>query len=420
MSTASLLTFLRPGARVFVSTMANEPALLLTQLAADPERASGVTFCGVQFPGIDQADYLKLHPQARQEAHFMTPALRAGMAQGRAELVQTDYLGIARHLLHGPAADVAIAQLTPPDAQGWCSAGLNSDFMPLVWPRAARRVAHLNPLLPRTQGSFKVHISELDEAVQAECPLLHYEQPVSGELEARIGAHVATLVRDGDTLQFGIGSVPLALAQALHGHRQLRLHGGLLSVGLQQLWEAGALDPQARITTGVLLGDRALHELATRLPNFWLTDVRHTHGLASISALPGLGEHTRFVAINSAVEVDLFGQVNAERTAGSLQAGAGGLPAFAQAANSTPGGRLIIALGATAKRGAVSRIVPSLGAAGLCTLPAHAADVVVTEHGVAPLRGLSIEARAQALMGIAAPEHRAVLVAAWDVIRQKL
>jgi acyl-CoA hydrolase len=415
-----LLRFLQPGARVFVSTMANESALLQEALAADPERASGVTFCGVQFPGVDQADYLKLHSQARLEAHFMTPALRTGMAQGRAALLPADYRGIARHLLQGPAPDVAIAQLSLPDAQGWCSAGLCADFMPLVWARARRRVAHLNPRLPRTAGSFRVHLSELDEAVEADSPLLPFEEAGSGELEARIGAQVAALVRDGDTLQFGIGSVPMALPQALQGHRQLRLHGGLLSQALPRLWEAGALDRDARITTGVLLGDPRLHDVIRSLPQLWLTDVRTTHGVSSIAALPGLGDSTRFVAINSAVEVDLFGQINAERAGGLLQAGAGGLPAFAEAANTTPGGRLLICLGATAKRGTVSRIVPALGTASLCTLPAHAADAVITEHGTAQLRGLSLEQRAQALIAIAAPEHRAALAAAWDGIRQSL
>ncbi|HEY2559487.1 MAG TPA: hypothetical protein VGI48_07260, partial [Caldimonas sp.] len=146
-----------PGARVFVPTLANESALLADELAADPDRARGVTFVGVQFPGIDRADYLSVHPQARQTAFFMSPGVRRGLAEGRADLLALDYLGIARHLAGSEPMDVAIAQLTPPDAEGWCSAGLTSDFVPLVWSRARRRVAHLNPRLPRTRGSFRVH-----------------------------------------------------------------------------------------------------------------------------------------------------------------------------------------------------------------------------------------------------------------------
>lgn len=406
-----LIDALAPGTRVFVSTLSTESALLQDELRADPERARGVTFVGVQFPGIDRADYLCVHPQARQTAYFMTSAVRAGLSEGRAELLSLDYPGIARQLLGGPPVDVAIAQLTVPDAQGWCSPGLASDFMPLVWPRAARRVAHLNPRLPRINGSFRVHVSELDIAAEAEAPLLDFAESGCTDVESRIGGHVAKLVRDGDTLQFGIGSVPLALAGALGSHRRLRIHGGMVSGAVRTLWEAGAIDRDARITTGVVLGDGAMRDFAARLEPLWLTDVTRTHDVATISAIP------RFVAINTAVEVDLFGQVNAERAGGVIQAGPGGLPAFAQGALASPGGRLLICLGATARKGGASRIVPALGDQALCTLPRFMADAVVTEHGVAELRGLSLDARANALIGIAAPQHRVDLAQAWERIR---
>jgi acyl-CoA hydrolase len=256
-----------------------------------------------------------------------------------------------------------------------------------VWSRAARRVAHINPRMPRTQGGFRVHISKIDVAVEADAPLLEFTEPPAGDIEQRIGAHAAALVHDGDTLQFGIGSVPLALGRALASHRQLRFHGGLVSSALRTLWEAGALDHKAPVTTGVVLGDAAFHDFATRLPALSVCDVTHTHNLAVLAAIP------RFVAINSAIEVDLFGQVNAER-------------------------RLLIGLAATARKGTVSRIVPVLTDQSLCTLPRHLADAVVTEHGVAELRGLSLDARAEALIAIAAPEHRDTLQAAWSALRR--
>lgn len=411
---ARLSDALQPGARVFVSTLSTESALLRSELQADPERARGVTFVGGQFPGIDRTDHLALHPEARQVAWFMSPAVRAAMAQGRAQLLSLDYLGIARHLREMPPVDVAIAQLGLPDAQGWCSAGLASDFMPLVWPHARCRVAHLNPLMPHTHGSFRVHMSELDSAVEAEAPLLDYAEAPCGDTETRIGAHVAALVRDGDTLQFGIGAVPSALAGALCAHRRLRIHGGMVSAALQKLWEAGALDADATLTTGVVLGDASFRDFAARLDRLWLTDVTHTHDPALIAAIP------RFIAINAAVEVDLFGQVNSERVGGAIQAGAGGLPAFAQGALASPGGRLLICVAAAARKGSVSRIVPALDHNALCTLPRALADAVVTEHGVAELRGLSLDARAQALIGIAAPEHRSALSQAWEAMRSRL
>jgi len=405
---------LHPGARVFAAGLSGESALWLSELRADPRRANGVHFIGVQFPGIDSADYLALHPGARLTAFFMSPAVRAGIGQGRAELLALDYPGIARHLRAMAPVDVAVAQLSLPDADGYCSAGLASDFLPLVWDRALCRVAHLNPRMPRTRGSFRVHVSTLDIAVEADAPLLEFVDATGGALEARIGAQVAALVRDGDTLQFGIGSVPSALAASLAGHRRLKLHSGMVSASLRTLWEAGVLDRDARITTGVALGPAAFHDFIAAQAQLWFTDVAHTHDVAAIAAIP------RFIAINSAVEVDLFGQVNSERAAGAIQAGAGGLPAFAQGALASRGGKSLICLAASARGGSVSRIVAALGERALCTLPRYLADVVVTEHGVAELRGLGLDARATALIGIAAPEHRGALAAQWDAMRPTL
>lgn len=404
---------IQPGQRVFVSTMSTESALLAEELRADPERARNVQFMGVQFPGIDSTDYLGMHSQSRLTAYFMSPAVRLGMQQGRATLQGLDYLGIAHTLQQGPPVDVAIAQLSPPDAQGRCSC-LSSDFMPLVWKRARKRIAHINPLMPRTRGSFSVDMRELDGWVEAERPLLNYQEPAAGDLDLCIAAHAASLVRDGDTLQFGIGTVPLALGQALAQHRRLKVHAGMVTAVVQRLSAAGALDADARITTGVALGDAGFREFVAQHAPLWFTDVGHTHDVATIASIP------RFVAVNAAVEVDLFGQVNSERMAGTLQAGAGGLPAFAQGALRSEGGRLLICLRSTAARGTLSRIVPALDAQGLCTLPGYMADAVITEHGIAELRGLSMEQRAQALIGIADPAHQSALQAAWELQRARL
>lgn len=411
---ARLTDALAPGLKVWVPTLSNESALLADELRSDPQRASGVTFAGVQFPGIDKTDYLAVHPQARLHGWFMSPGLRRGLAEGRAELPSQDYLGIARHLREDEPYDVVIAQLSLPDAQGWCEPGLAADFVPLAWKRARRRIAHLNPRLPRLASTFRVHLSEIDVAVEADAPVNDFAEPATGELEARIGAYVATLVRDGDTLQFGIGGVPMSMALALRDHRRLRFHGGMLSGAFSALWQSGAIDRDADIHTGVILGGPALRELAATLPRLKLHDVGFTHDPARIATLP------RFVAVNGAVEVDLFGQVNAERANGVIQAGAGGLPAFAQGALASPGGRLVIALPAAAKGGTLSRIVPALGAQSLVTLPRQLADAIVTEHGVAELRGLSLPARAMALIAIADPAHRPALAEAWDAIATRL
>jgi acyl-CoA hydrolase len=400
--------------RVFVPGMSGELTLLVSELADDPERARDLHFIGVHFPGIGSADYLAIHPTVRQTAYFMSPSVRQGLMQRRVELLSLDYPGIAQHLEAMPPVDVAYAQVTPPDAEGNCSLGLCSDFVPLMWLRARRRIAHINPALPRTPGSFMVSVSEIDQSLEAQAPPVAYAESAATAVENRIAKHIAELIRDGDTLQFGVGSIPAALGGALMEHRDLRIHSGMISGSTRSLWEAGVLDRDAPLTTGVALGDSELHRFVAECPRTWFTDVRRTHDVRRIASIP------RFMAINSAVEVDLFGQVNSEMAGGTLQAGSGGLPTFARGALLSPGGRSLICLPSIDKRGGASRVVPALGAHGLCSLPRYLADVVVTEYGVAEIRNLPLDARAEALIAVAAPDHRNLLASAWQEIRGRI
>ena len=200
----------------------------------------------------------------------------------------------------------------------------------------------------------------------------------------------------------------------LRSHKKLRFFSGMITSPARTLWESGALDRDVRITSGVLLGDDAFYEFAAGLEQLWLTHAGHTHDVTTIAAIP------RFIGVNGAVEVDLFGQVNSERVDGTIQAGSGGAPVFARGAQGSAGGRFLICLGATAKKGAVSRIVPALGTNALVTVPRYLTDAIVTEHGVAELRGLTLDARAQAIIAVAAPEHRDSLSNAWDEMRKKM
>ena len=399
------------GDRVFVPCIAGESGLLASELRADPERARDVHFIGVQFPGIDTIDYVAAHERARWTSWFMSPALRRGMAQRRAHLRSADYAGIARDLLRDTPVDVAIAQVSLPDSTGWCSAGLSADFVPLAWSRARRRVVHVNSLMPPTRGSFRIRLQDVDAWVDSDQPLLEFKDPAASDLDLRIAMLAAECVKDGDTLQFGIGTIPLALGQALASHKRLKIRAGMVTQTLRLLSDAGALDEDSAVVTGVALGDASFHDFVARHYSLWFTDVRETHAVPRLAAIPSL------VAINSAVEVDLLGQVNAERVGGALLAGAGGLPAFAQGALQSPGGRLLICLRSTASHGTVSRIVASLGSGSVCTLPSHLADTVITEHGIASIRHLDVDARADALIGIADPNHRESLASEWARMR---
>lgn len=408
----SLSSSFQPGQRIYAAGLTGESGLLRSELQRWPERSCGIEFTSVQLPGVDQTDFLALHASARTQAFFMTPSVRAGMTEHRCSLHPLDYLGIGRYLQSQPPFDGVVAQFSAPDAKGWCSPGLTADFTPLVWGRARRKIAHINPKLPRLDSPFRVHISEFDDAVEAPCEPLQVAHVSASALSDCIGRSAASLIHDGDTLQFGIGAVIQGVAHALTGHRDLRVFSGMIGPWLKPLWESSAINPDAYITTGAVFGDTHFYDYVGRLKRVSLHDVRHTHSLAVMAQIP------RFIAINSAVEVDLLGQVNSERSEGKVQAGAGGLPAFAAGAHMSSHGRLLICLPATARQGQVSRIVPALNHLSACTLPRYLADTVVTEFGIAQLRGLSMEARAQALIAIADPCHHAALAEAWQEMRR--
>jgi acyl-CoA hydrolase len=392
---------------VFIPGVSGESLPFHEELCRDPERAAGVTFVGVHFPGINRTDYLSLHPTSRQRAYFMSPAIRAALDDGRVDLMPLDYPGIVRDLEQNVSVDVAIAQVSPPDERGACSLGASHDFLPSVWHRARVRVAHVNPRLPRTRGSFSVRVDECHLAFECESAIPALSTDTVDEESARHAQLVATLVADGDTLQFGVGRLQAAILASLANHRRLSLYSGMVSAAVTPLIDAGAIEGERAIEAGVALGDAPFYERVGRDDTFYFRPVYETHDVRRIATIPD------FCAINSALSVDLFGQVNAECVAGRLIAGAGGLPAFAAAARLAPRGRSIIVLSATADGGRTSRIIAASGAGSLTTLPRHEADIVVTEYGIATLNSRSVHHRARALIGVAAPQFRESLEADW-------
>lgn len=413
LSLAQVLVELRPGMNVFVPGVSGESLALFDALRASPESASGVRFISTGFPGINRSDYLGLHASTRQRAYFMLPGMKPGLADGRAELLPLDYPGIDRDL-QSCDIDLAFFQVSPPDAQGGCSLGVSCDFHPAAWARARRRIAHLNPRMPRTRGSFSIRYADLDAVFESDHELLSYDGGTPTEAMGAHAALVASLVRDGDTLEFGVGKLQAGVLAALTGHRQLRVWSGMVSTPLLQLLDCGAIAGPGSVNVGVALGSRELYERAGRDEAFHFRPVSETHDVRRIAAIKN------FLAINSAVEVDLFGQINADSLNGRLLAGVGGLPAFAAGALLSPGGRSIIVLPSATDDGRHSRVVARLGEPGVVALPRHAADYVVTEQGIASLRGLGVHQRAAALIRVAAPQFRDALAAAWAGIAARL
>lgn len=408
---------LSPGQRVFLQAGGSESAVARDALMAAPETCAGVRFTSVLIPNINGFDYAGLHPQARLETFLLSPALRASFAAGRIDLRPFHYRRIYDYLAEGPAFDLAIVQVAPPDARGRCSLGITADFAPAVLAKAKCIIAHVNPLMPRTHGPH-VAWSRIDVAIEAEQPLPEFPTGAIDPVSRAVGERAAALIEDGDTLQYGVGKVPAAVLGLLRDRRRLGIHSGLVTDELVDLIAAGCVTGQdksrdrRRVVTGCAFGTRRLYD-------FVADDAIRFHPVGYTHDAPVLADQHRLVSINSAIEVDLFGQCNGEMVGGRQISGTGGALDFVQGARRSKGGRSIIALPATTPKGD-SRIAAAFAPGTVVTLPRAETDIVVTEHGQAVIRGLSVDERAEALIAIAAPEHRAALADRWRDIRQRL
>ena len=423
LASSDLAAWLRPGARVYWPGCAGSSPLFEQWLRAAPELAAGVWFCGMWIPGVNRFDPTALHPEARASSFFMSRDWQAGWQRGAIDLLPMHYTQAVRWLATPARFDVLMLHVAPPDEHGLCSLSLAADFTPAVLAAADAGVAvlaHVNPALPRTRGPA-VHISRITAWVEApHTPLTLPLEPADPALAA-VARQVAEQVRDGDTLQLGLGRMQGAVLSALQAHRGLRLHSGMVSDGLLGLIGSGALAALDAslppVCTGVALGSAALYSAVANPALVQFAAVDHTHAQATLAAIP------RLMAVNSAIEIDLLGQANCEVLGGRQVSGVGGLVDFMRGARASSGGRALLAgtanVGGRGPDSTRSRIVALLPA-GPVGVARSDADSVVTEHGCADLRGLGVDARAQALIAVAAPEHRPALQAAWHTLRRTL
>jgi acyl-CoA hydrolase len=409
----ALLDELRPGRAVYIPGATAEPLSLRAALAADPERAAGVRFISCLVPGMNDFDYAALTPTTSATTFLMPPAMRASLQAGRVRLLPLPYSEIAEHLATRAEIDVAVFHLAPPDADGMASVGVAADFAPLVWSRAKRRIALINPAMPVMPRAPRLPIAEADLVVEAEGPLIEGGGAPEGAETLALAEQVAALVPDGSAIQFGIGGAPAAVLAKLTGRRGLTIRSGMAIEAVRALAEAGALAPDGEHIAGVALGSTDFYRFLAETDLVRFADTRITHGAASLAGVE------RFVSINSALEVDLFGQANLEWRGERVVSGVGGAPDFVRAARRSAGGRSIIALASTAGGGAISRIVPRL-ASPTVSISRSDIDTVVTEHGVAELADRSLDERAQALIAVAHPDHRAALADDWAALRARL
>jgi len=406
MSQDGITRHIQPGDVVVAAQVLGEPTALIEELFSRVDELTGVRlFVGMSVtgvltrvpPGIDLVSSVGMAPNSDL------------IAAERMRLVPCHMSQLPWLLTEGPLrADVALVLLSPPDADGYCSLGVTSDY---AWPalRAAPVVlAEINDNVPVIAGDTRVHVSRLAQVVRTSRPLPEYHRATPTDLERRIAQHVAGYIRDGSCLQIGIGRLGEAILQAVAGRRDLGVHAGMVGDTILEMMRDGIItnarkgDDRGLAVAGSVLGSARAIALAARTPSLRIVSIAQTHDPARIEALPD------FVCVNSALEVDLLGQVNTETADGRYVGALGGAVDFLRAATRSPGGHSVVALPAATSRGRpriVDRVerVSALGAD---------VDVIATEYGTAEIRGRSAAERARAIIEIAAPEQRETLRAA--------
>jgi acyl-CoA hydrolase len=399
---------IEPGHRVFIHGGAATPHYLLKQLAERSGELWNVELVSISLQGDVVLANKKYKDSFRMNSLFVSQNIREAINSGRGDYVPIFLSEIPilfkRNIL---PLDVAIVQVSPPDKHGYCSLGVSVDIAISAVKNAKRVIAQVNPKMPRTLGDGIIHIDDFDAMVYAEQELPEIVSQTN-EIASRIGSHCAELVENGATLQMGIGAIPDAVLASLTNHKELGVHTEMFSDGIIPLIEKGVITNQhkkkhrGKTVTSFMLGSRKLYDFVDDNPSIAVLGIDYVNDTAVIRTNP------KVTAINSAIEVDITGQVCSDSIGAYHYSGVGGQMDFMRGASLSEGGKPIIALPSATSKGE-SRIVSFLKqGAGVVTTRAHA-HYIVTEYGVAYLYGKNMRQRAKALIAIAHPNHREVL-----------
>ena len=395
------------GMRVYIQPGCAEPEMLVEALmkrgpfVEDVEIVHMLTMGSAPYVAPEMAGHF------RHNAVFIGANVRDAINDGRADYTPI-YLSEIESLFESGAMplDVALIQVSPPDAHGFCSLGVGIDTTLTAVKRSRFVVAHVNDQMPRTYGDSYVHVHDLDVVVEESRPLCAMKKPEITDLHIAIARNVANLIEDGSVLQTGIGGIPDAVLPLLTNRKDLGVHSELVSDGVIPLIEAGVITGERKnfkprkIIVGFVLGTKRIFDFVDNNPIF------EFHPTAYVND-PGLiARNDRMVAINSALQVDLTGQGCSDSIGNQFYSGIGGQVDFLRGASRSKGGKPIIAISATAKSGTISRIVPMLSPGAGVVTSRGLVRYIVTEFGVAYLHGKSIRERAKALIEIAHPKFR--------------
>ena len=406
-SAAKAVSGVQSGDQVWLHAAAATPSVLLDALVARAPELRDVKIVHFHCEGPGPHLQPEMAGHFFHRALFIGPNARKAINEGRAEYIPAFLSDAATLIRRGIIPlDAALINVSPPDRHGFCSMGTSVIALPAVIEKAKVVIGQINPAMPRTLGDSFVHVDDIDLGVEVDVPPYQHQLDAVGDVECRIGEYIAELVPDGATLQMGIGAIPSAVASALGDKHDLGIHTEMMTDVVLDLVERGVVTGRhkeinrGRVVATFMLGTQRLYDWAHDNPMVEMRPAEYTNDTAVIRRF------RRMVAINSAIEVDLTGQVCADSIGPRLYSGVGGQMDFIRGAALADEGRAIICLPSTAAGGTVSRIVPYLAqGAGVVTTRAHV-ETVVTEWGVAEMHGRSIPERARQLIAIAHPAFR--------------
>jgi len=411
MTVQQIISTVRRGDKVFIGSGAAEPQTLVKALIDSAGRLADTRIMHIMTLGVAPYTEEKFTDQFRHNAFFIGANTRQAVAEGRADYTPVFLSEIPRLFKSGQnPIDIALIQVSPPDKHGYCSYGVSTDVVKSAAESATRVLAEINYQMPRALGDCFIHMDDIDIAVPVDSPLLYSHEERADEVAKRIGKNVASLIEDGSTLQMGIGTIPDSVLYFLSDKKDLGIHTEMFSDGFMGLVAKGVITNAkktlhpGKTVASFCIGSQALYEFIDDNPGIEFHPTEYTNDPFIIA------QNDKMVAINSAIEVDLSGQVCADSLGAMFYSGIGGQVDFVRGSSRSKGGKPVIALPSTAKNDTLSRISVQLQpGAGVVT---SRGDVhyVVTEWGVAYLHGKNIRERAMALINIAHPKFRKQLL----------
>lgn len=411
MSAKDAVAHIKSGNRVVVAHACGEPIILTDAMVEYAEEFDFKDIEIIHMVAMGKAGYCapEMSERFRHNGLFLGGSTRAAVEEGRGDFTPIFFSQIPELLQNDLRADVALLQVSEPDDHGYCSYGISCDYTKPAAEKAGIRIAQINKHMPRVLGDNFIHISELDVIVEEDTALIQLNPPKIGDVERKIGEHIASLVHDRDCLQLGIGAIPDAVLLFLKEKKDLGIHSEMISDGVVGLIEDGVItnkykqiDKGQSVVT-FLMGTDKLYNHVKDNPTFKMQPVNIVNDPRVIC------QNDNVVSINSCVEVDLMGQVCSESIGLRQISGIGGQVDFVRGATMSKGGRTIMAMPATAAKGKISKIVPLLTEGATVTTSRCDVDYVVTEYGIAQLHGKTLKERARQLIAIAAPEFQEIL-----------